>query len=285
MMKLEEIIEKIGELPPIPKVAQEVSRLLRDPSVTFKKISETIQHDPGLTANVLKIANSAAYGFSKRINSLQQAVVILGTNALNNMVLIAGLSDSLIRNVEGYDLPANVFWESSLANAVLSQKLAAHKKEMLCDPYTAFTAGLLLDSGKLVLGSFVKSYYSQILSRVENEGVPFDEAERRELGFSHADVGGLLLKNWKFPDDIVECVIYHHTPDLLDPSKTLVDVVHVANNLSMMRGTGMGKEGMSYHQSQKACERLKINLKDQEIVLAQAHGIIVQLVQNLNLKE
>ena len=118
-----------------------------------------------------------------------------------------------------------------------------------------FTAALLHDVGKLALGCFVKDDLEKIEDTASEE-IPFEVAEQFVLGTNHAELGAIILNSWSFPADIVSAVQWHHAPDAGGQTSTLIDIVHVADVLSVMIGIGGGREGLRHQPSGSATKRL-----------------------------
>jgi putative nucleotidyltransferase with HDIG domain len=148
-------------------------------------------------------------------------------------------------DIKGYDLGPKQLWEHSLATALTAAEVAKHLG--VRDPADAFTAGLLHDLGKVVLGNFIDVDLNEIMGLVRSEEVSFDEAERAVLGMDHAEVAAILLHNWKLPQEIVDAVRWHHRPALWEgEDDTLVSIVHLADVLCMDIGFGVGNDGLKY---------------------------------------
>jgi HD-like signal output (HDOD) protein len=130
------------------------------------------------------------------------------------------------------------------------------------DDEEAYVAGMVHDLGKIVLNDYVRFGYGIIARLVEEDRVPFMEAERQVLGFDHAQVGGLIIEQWNLPEAYMYAARYHHTPeDLPEESRAfrrVVDVIHVSNALCLMLGAGLGADGLQYYLSEEALSRLGI---------------------------
>ena len=265
----DEIIKKLEEIDTIPTVVTKVYKLLRKrDEVDFKELVRLIEYDPSLTTNILKYSNSAYFGFKYKINSLHQALIRIGIDKIFNIVMAASVGPILKQGVKGYDLPNGKLWEHSIAVAIGSEILA---KELKIEaPGYLFTAGLLVDIGKIVMGAFVNINVQPILQLAFEKHIPFDIAERRVLGIDHAEVGALLLENWGIPPEIVEVERWHHQPDRLEGDKTVVDLVHASDTLTMIAGIGgYGCDGLNYRPSTKVSDRLGLSRKINEKVIAE----------------
>jgi len=258
---------------------------LNDPDSDASQVEMAIRYDPGLTASILRMANSALFGFPNSIASVGDAVVRLGRRRIMDFVLAASMSSTLQRELPGYEIPEGALWRHSIAVAtaaeVLAETLGAD------DADDVFTCGLLHDVGKLVMGDFVEECMESIEAAVEG-GEPFDTAERRATGLDHGEVGARILSKWRFPENLILAARYHHQPDNLSESNRCVDLVHMADCLVMMIGFSEGLEGLSYPVSPAAQERLGIESHDVEQIalrsLQRVEEILVDLEQPVRLK-
>ncbi|HDR04730.1 MAG TPA: HDOD domain-containing protein [Candidatus Marinimicrobia bacterium] len=266
MSRRQEILATLHTLPNIPPLVLEIRKMINDPDVSFRALAEKIKYDPGLTANILSMANSAYFGFSRGINSINQALVLMGTKRVFELVLASGVAPVINRPIRGYDLPSGVLWEHSVAVAVGTEELA--KELRLNVPDYSFTAGLLHNIGKLALGTFVENEIELIHNMCREKKITFDAAERQVLGIDHAEVGGILLQNWNLPRHFVEIATYHHRPEDFREINLVLDLVHVADILSMMAGFGLGSDELNYRLSDVVTARLNIRGNQAEKIVA-----------------
>lgn len=266
MTDKETILAAAKEIPSLPSVVIKLRKYLNDPEVDFNELAQVIQVDPGLTANILQLANSAYFGWSRTIKTVQQAIVRLGTNRVFQMVLCMSVAPLVRKPIRGYDTDAEGLWEHSLAVAVCAEKLAQTLE--LQDVEEAFTAGLLHDMGKVVLGTFVDLDDEPIKEIMAADNLAFNEAEQMVLGIDHAEVAGVLLDAWNLPGDVVAAARWHHKPGGADPeNRQLVDLIHVADVLCINVGWGMGADGLNYKLDDAACRRLGVGTGIAEAVI------------------
>ncbi len=258
-----DILAKVKSFPSIPGAAKKLLKLLDNPDTTAAQIVQILRCDPGLTANLLKLTNSAYFGLPCQVGSVNHAIVLLGWKRLIQLVMASCVNAVMDKSVPGYDLPAGELWRHSIAVSVAAEDLVKELKISASEKI--FTAALLHDVGKLVLGGFVK----EDLEKIETEasrGISFEVAERIVLGTDHAEIGAQILKNWSFPPALVNAVRWHHDPDSAGKPDTLADIVHVANILCLMIGIGVGREGLCYKPSPLATKRLGLRTNDLEMV-------------------
>lgn len=275
MSRREEVLAMARKIPSIPAAALEALQLLQDPEVDIADLVRTIEYDPGLTSNLLRLANSAYYGGMGTISSLRDAIVRLGTKCIYQMIITAAVSPLIAPAVKGYDLSAGDLWKHSVAVAVGSEQLAAALN--ITPPEHTFTSALLHDIGKIVLGTFVEVDASTIMTLAEKEKVSFEVAEQIVLGIDHAEVGSVLLQNWNLPQGIIDVNRWHHYPERIPGDTLVVDLVHVADSLCMMGGIGTGSDGLHYRPSRTVVARLKLTSQVAETAVCGTLGGLKEL--------
>jgi putative nucleotidyltransferase with HDIG domain len=264
--KIKNIASLLKSFPSMPGAAVKLLALIDDPDMSVSQIEAILKHDAGLTANILKLANSAYFGIPSKVGSVRQAVLILGLKRLIQMVIASCVSAVMDKPVPGYDLPPGELWRHSIAVSVAAEGLV--KELEIGATEEIFTAALLHDVGKLVLGTFVKDEFAEIEAALKRD-VSFEVAEEMVLGTNHADLGAQILTQWSLPSDIVNAVRWHHTPESADKIDTMLDIVHVANVLCLMIGIGAGSDGLQYQPSEVVVERLGLESYHLEKVASQ----------------
>ncbi len=249
------IIAKVEAFPSLPGATTKLVSLIDDPNAAVAEIEEILRMDPGLTANVLKLSNSAYFGFPSKIGSVHKAIILLGAKRLMQLVMTSCVNSVMNKSIPGYDLPPGEMWRHSIAVSVAAEGLIEELNVPEADEI--FTAALLHDVGKLVLGEFVKDDIAKI-EKIVSKDVSFEVAEQAVLGIDHAEIGAKILESWGLPEEIVSAVRWHHDPDAADTTSTLIDIVHVANVLCLMIGIGVGREGLQYRPSPVVTKRLGI---------------------------
>ncbi|MDH3882645.1 MAG: HDOD domain-containing protein [Desulfobacterales bacterium] len=255
--KLYQILSKVKAFPTMPEAGAKMLALLEEPDTEISEIEEILRYDPGLTANILKLANSAYFGIPSKIGSLKQAVMVLGFKRLTQLVVASCVSAVMDKSVPGYDLPPGNLWRHSIAVSLAAEALVKDKKKRVSQD--VFTPALLHDVGKLVLGSFVKEELEAIES-IAAKGVPFVVAENMILGTDHAEIGAQILTHWNFPKDIVHAVRWHHDPDSPKAVTLQMDIVYLANLLCQTGDTSDETGGQSVELSPAVIERLGVQL-------------------------
>lgn len=270
MDRRDEILSKLALVSSIPPAAVEVTRLLQDPESSIAEICKAIEYDPGLTSNILRLANSAYYAFPEPVESIRDAIVRLGTNCILQIIMAWAFSPLANRHVPGYGLPSGGLWEHSIAVAVGAEELASDLK--LKSPDHAFTAGLLHDIGKSVLGTFVEVDIGPIMDLVSEEKVSFEVAEHQVLGIDHSEAGAVLLESWNVPSSVAEVCRWHHQPEWHSGEMLVIDLVHVADTMCLMGGIGAGIDASHYQTSPEVAERLKLSALVSDRVISKILG-------------
>jgi len=261
--KLNEILSEVKSFPTMPGAGAKMLSLLEEPDTTVSEIEEILRYDPGLTANVLKLANSAYFGMPSKIGSLKQAVIMLGIKRLIQIVVATCVSAVMDRSVPGYDLPPGDLWRHSLAVSIAAEALVKDKK--ISGAEDVFTSALLHDVGKLVLGAFVKEELEEIES-IAAKGVPFVVAENMILGTDHAEIGAQILAQWNLPSSVINAVRWHHDADSPEASDTQMDVVYLSNLLCQVDAISGQAGAQSIELSPAVIDRLGIQLSQFEAI-------------------
>ncbi len=226
--RTELILKKVNTLSPIPKILTEVLELLNDQYTSPHVLAKAISKDQGVVLKLLTIANSPFYGLSKRVASIEFAIMILGYDEIRNIVSALSLMESMKNKSDQY-LDQKNFWMHSYITATISKKIAMDLG--LEKSGEVFLAGLLHDLGISVVHRFMHSDFVTIYD-VVGKGTPFLEAEKETLGMDHQAVGEILLKNWNIPELICNIVKNHHSPQLSADAPVLSSVVHLADYMT-----------------------------------------------------
>lgn len=233
---IEKVIMEACDLPAVPDVANKVMKLLADPNTSSTMICRTISDDPALTARILKISNSAFYGCLRTINNLQAAIVIIGYSAIRSLV-IAVSTKEVYKN---FGLTERMLWEHSVGMGIASHILAKEAKISKVDD--VFVCGLMHDIGKVIMSNSNSDLYNTVMERTYNEGVSALEAEQDLFGFTHPEVGGLVIKKWNLTDELEKAVQFHHdlqrVADEDEYILTLTSIINLADAICRRLGIG-----------------------------------------------
>lgn len=263
-----DVLCRISEVQALPASAVSAIRKLDDPAANLNDVADCLKHDPGLTANILRLANSAVFGSKRQLGSLREAAMRLGAARLGQLILTAAMPSAARHEIKGYDLPSGRLLSAAMTTAFGMEEIASVLHIQL--PPHAYTAALLADIGKIVLGTFIEVDAGPILEFSRTAHVPFDVAEREILGIDHAEVGGALLEHWNLPPTLSEIVRWHHVPESCpNPSETL-DLVHLAAHLSMLTGQLGFADGLNYRLSESVVARRRLKNRELEFAMCRA---------------
>jgi putative nucleotidyltransferase with HDIG domain len=270
----ENIRLEVSSFPSMPQAAVKLRNLFKKDDVPINEIENILRQDPGLSTNILRVANSAHFGLSSKVGSLKQAVMLLGLKRFEQIAISAYMNKTMDKPVEGYDLPPGELWLHSIAVATTAEALAKFFK--VADSYDVFTPALLHDMGKLILGKFVKEESKQIESIVA-KGESLVRAEHMVFGTDHAEIGALILQNWSFPDDIVDAIRWHHEAEYISTAYKRLknptiqsDIVYMSNLIFESNRGSDSVDGKLSMPPSEVLRRLRINLDQYKAIAEKA---------------
>jgi putative nucleotidyltransferase with HDIG domain len=231
-----------------------------DPQASAQTMARILVQDQALVVRVLKVANSAYYGFHREVSDVTEAVVMLGMRTIRNLALCASTYPWLSKPLTGYGLGPNEMWAHSLSVAVGSQVVA--ERSRLANPDTAFTAGILHDLGKAAVSAWIEGKVHAMARLAELQKGSFTDVERRVLGFDHQDVGAHMAKSWNLPKPLISAMQHHHRPFSSEDSPEIVCCVHIADYLSRALCLGIGGDSGSYQFKEECIPTLNISYRD-----------------------
>lgn len=278
MITAEQIAAGIDSLPALPASVGRLSALLRDPHTGAEDFERVIRPDAALTANLLRIANSAAFGQAYQVSEVKRAIALLGTDRVFEVAVAMAMGAIIPTHVPGYDMGASGYWEHCAAVATLGEALVRRlgRRELR----GAFTAGLLHDVGILVVATYLAESAALLRDAREKTGITYYEAERQVLGTDHADVGAAIILRWGLPSHLSDAARYHHRPDDAEglESSPMVDIVHVADCMAYAFGFGADVGGLDRRISPGALRRLGATGDLLEAVAADTLDTIYEVV-------
>jgi putative nucleotidyltransferase with HDIG domain len=224
-----ELVKKNIQLVSLPEIVIRLNSLINDPNASATDIAKVISQDPALTARLLKIVNSPLYNLQQKIDSVNNAVNILGTRQLRDLIIAATVIKRFRKNIDAiFDL--ETFWCHSIATGIAARTIATQLKQ----PNTErlFIAGLLHDMGKMVMFLLLPNESVQFLKACQNQKLHLQATEQQVFGFTHAQLGAELLRTWQFPESMIESTAFHHNPDEAKHFPQDAAIVHLANAIA-----------------------------------------------------
>ena len=282
MTDLKAIVAQIDQLEPVPPIATQILALAEDPDSSLTEISDLILNDPALTANLLKICNSAFFSLPRQVESVRDAIALMGLDQIVEIVLFNGLSASFKKEMVGYGLGERKLWRHAVSSAhvagILADRFGASQNKHLI-----YTAALVKDIGKLILGRFVAFSYEQINILVQSQGQSFNDAEHEVIGMSHEELGALVGKKWNFSDKMIYIIRHHHLSDESARQDFETTLVYLADIICMMMGICTGADGLSYRFYGDVLNRMSLSDNDLQGIIAEAGKKQQQVEMLLNL--
>ena len=234
---IRKIVSKTNSLPVMPEVMIQVQKLIKLPGTSPAQLSKVIETDPAMVASILKVANSAYYGFRGKVSTIRHAAALFGTRRLAELITAMSAGSVLGKAMTGYGLAAGDLWRHSIAVACTSGEIAAAVGSNALD--SAYMAGLLHDMGKIILDPVVRDrrlLFDQYYATYPEKGV--HDAESDILGFDHAAIAAILCEKWNLPRSISFGIRNHHQPSSAGDHQ-LSHIVHLADHISIQAGMGV----------------------------------------------
>jgi putative nucleotidyltransferase with HDIG domain len=266
-MTAHDLVAKVKNLPAVSQAALKLVNLLDQSTVSNSEVVNVLKYDNVLTAKLLRACNSPYFGLTEPISSVDQAVLILGHQQILHIVLTLAFGSAMVVPLPGYAVEAKELWRHSLITATAAEVVVNDLPELNLEMPVAFTAGLLHDIGKLVLGqALTPELQLAIRNRVENGRISRAEAEKEILGTDHGEVGAALLQSWNLPEEIVEAVANHHHP-LMEPKLQLSVVAHIGNCLAHLVGSAPGWDSFALRVDNRVTAALDLNSEKLELMM------------------
>jgi len=248
----------VKDLPTLPHVLNEVTKLIENPETSSEAIAKVISTDQVLSAKVLKMVNSPIYGFPGRISSIQHALVLLGFNVIRGIIISTSVFEMMVQAMKG-------LWEHSLGCATACNIIA--RRAGFEDPEEYAVAGLLHDLGKVVTAVQLPELHQTISATVESKNLPYFLAEKDVLGFGHDRINAWLARHWGLPPNIREAMARHHAPQLAEFYKPMSCVVHIGDFLVRLFEFGTGGDDHISYLRPEALMELNFKMTDLDKVM------------------
>lgn len=266
MSSIQQLLADMKNLVPVPAIVSQIIAVVDEPGSSADDIASVIQYDPAMTVSLIRTCNSAFFGLRTPVESIRDAVAILGIDQIVEIVLLKACGPGLMKSQKGYHLPKGELWKNAVYSAIVAKAIAGRicpaEKNML------FTAALLKDIGKTVLDRFVVDSSDRINDLVANRGYGFREAEKKVIGIDHAELGALIAGMWKFSPTMVRIIRHHHLSEEVMHKERDIAVVYLADCICMMMGIGIGADGLAYRFHENVMMYLGINSQEFSAIIA-----------------
>jgi HD-like signal output (HDOD) protein len=268
---------RVFTMPSLPPAAARTLELLQHPHVEPSKIARVIESDPAWALQLLQLAGSSLWGRTGSPSNLPTAMGHLGLRRFYQLVAMAAVAPVLRREVPGYGLGEGVLWRHSMAVALATREILFERG--LQPSEEAFTAAMVHDVGKVVLGSALETMPEPDALEESTE----EESEIQATGMDHAEAGGLLLEHWKMPYWLVTAVRTHHVPD--ENSYLIADLVHLADALCLSAGLGAGRDGLRIRVRRDVSDRWNLSRRSLERILGRTIEVLEEATDLLAVGE
>jgi len=251
-------IDNIANIPTLPLVIEKITRLLQNPATSAEEVGRAITTDQAIASKVLRLVNSAFYGFPGRISTITHAIVILGFSTVKNIVLTASIFDFFKSRDEAHpEFDLEQFWLHSIACGAASQAIA--KYAGYAEKEESFIGGLIHDVGKIILCQYLPDELSRVVQQVKKKDSLFYEGEMEVLGLTHQEIGGIVVQRWNLPKNLQEVVKYHHQPSPSREFFAITSIVHCADVLVRALEVGWGGDVRVPMVSEAAWQKLGLS--------------------------
>lgn len=278
--KIRKQLSAVGNLPSIPHIITEVSQMLDDENTSASDLCKVISQDQSIATRILSVANSPMYGIPRRVATIDFAIVIIGLEHIRSLLLALSMME-MFKAKNSADWNHNDYWKHSLMVGTTAKKIA----DDLHYPKSGevFTAGLLHDLGLLVLHKYMPRDFKNILDLVKKDNVPYLQAEKMVLGFTHEDIAEYLFEKWNFPSFINDAVLYHHSPSLSQNNPVLASLIHLVDYVTQKYEVGSFVWDTNYHFDENIVDILGFGSMDNlENFLQSYEGLFKTHFESLN---
>ena len=259
-------LENHVEIPSLPIIYTKISEMLNNPRSSISDIGKIISTDSGLTVRLLRLANSAFYGFSSEINTIDRALIVIGTKELHDLVLATTVL-SMFKSMSSKSINMEAYWRHNIACGVAAKTIAVFRRDVKIEQF--FVAGILHDIGRLLLLSNIPDRIDLALQRSESKNKLLYEVERQVIGFDHGQLGKTLLSRWNIPANLIDMVGYHHQPQNSDNFSVETSIIHIADIIVHALELGDNGEKFVPQLNEQAWENVGLSVNTLLAIIAQ----------------
>lgn len=263
------LVKGLTKVASLPSIYFKVEEALADPKTSNKLLADIISEDTSLTGRILRLANSAFFNFPGKVDSLTQAIIVVGTHQLRDVVLASSVV-SAFKDIPEDVVSMDSFWRHSVACGVVCRILATLRRDPNIE--TAFVSGLLHDIGRLVLYKSASGEMAQLIGKCRASSTLLYQAENELLGFDHAVLGGMLLQEWRLPRRHADTTCYHHAPHKAREFAAEAAMVHVADIIANTMIEGSSGEHLVPALNTRAWDLLKLDPANIEFITSELNN-------------
>lgn len=275
------LIDRTSTVYSLPLFYERLNEAINHPRTSVDDIGKIITEDQGLTARLLRLANSPMFGYFGKVDSISKAVTIIGTQQLRDLALAASVM-GVFKGIPEELMSMATFWRHSIACGIIARALATWRREVNVERF--FVAGMLHDIGQLIIATILGDLVRQMIEETQAEGGLYFDVELKRLGFDHAEAGGALLKEWKIPANISDPVAFHHRPARAEQFPLETSLIHLADIICQAFELGQSCErfvppldaaswdrlGMSPHQLGAVLKQAEPQIEETFAILSDA---------------
>jgi putative nucleotidyltransferase with HDIG domain len=252
-----ELVRRSLKLSSLPEVYLKINAVLNDPNSSFADIAEVIKSDVSLSARLMKIVNSAFYGYPAKIDTITHAVSIIGTWQLRDLALSTTIL-SAFKGVPEKHISMDSFWRHSITCGIAARLIAIQKGDP--NPERLFLAGILHDIGRLIFMENLPEKGKIIMEQYQGGHTELYKLERDVIGFDHTDIGAALMDHWNLPDNLKEVIAYHHNPLEAPNFEYQASIIHLADIVAKCMQSDASLDRLVPYLKPESWE--KVGLKD-----------------------
>ena len=237
--RLRLIVNRTTDLTPLKSVATKAIQIAEDERSAAMDLATVISSDQALTSKLLKLSNSAYYGYARRISNVREAVILLGMRTVRSVAISSGIIDAFnVPSSAAAGFDQDLFWAHSVSVGLVAELLA--RETRISRPEDAFTAGVLHDVGKLAMLLAEPKMFSEVIDLVKHEGMKYRESELAVFQIGHEHVGARLAQRWKFPESLVQAIRDHHPAKGVAAIGSMGDLIAAADLACNREGLACG---------------------------------------------